>query len=981
MYKKIFFLALSLCATVIAMAQTKISGLVTDEANLPLAGVSVSVKGSDRGTATDAAGRYSLQANKGETLVFSHTGMVTKSVVVGNAAAINVQLNSAAVNLNDVVVIGYGATKKSDLTGSVATIKPDGLKNARVGTATSALQGLAAGVFVSTGSVKPGGDASVVIRGSGSLRAGNGPLYIVDGMPVEGGLQDLSPADIESIEVLKDASSAAIYGSRGSNGVILVTTRKGTRGRGRVTLNLNSGTQRMLNKQDMMNAQQYYELASKAVPGYNWTSEELRLLSRGESTDWQDAITQNGKFNNYNLGISGGNEKVTHFLGADFYDQVGTIRNSSFRKITLRYNMDAQTTDWLKTGIRFNIIESKLRNINEEDDSGYGTMFSALSSQPTAPIYLSNGDYFDGFLNTKANPVAIVDLLNKSTAKTRAVGSVYFEFEPVRNLKIRSENGGELEFFNVNSYEDGRMGQHYPDGGHAVKFNGKKRYVQTENTATYVFDLADKHIFTVMGGFAASKYDYESTTADSKNLSAILGYNNLGGAQNHGPNGSYASASTLTSYFGRINYNFDSRYLLTVTMRRDGSSRFAPGKQWGFFPSAALAWRISQEDFMQDISAVSDLKLRISAGRLGNQNIGDYAYAATIGQGGEWSDYVFGGNLATGSVQNTISNPNLTWEKANQFDIGLDFGFLKNRIAGTIDAYYKKTTDLLWLVPLPIESGFDNSLTNIGQIDNKGIEFSLSTVNISTKDFSWTTAGNFSYNENKIAELYDGKQDVNKSLFVGQPINVFYLLRSEGIWQTKDAAEASKYNAQPGDRRVADLKSDGVINGDDRQFAGVSVPKYYGSFTNTFKYKGIEFLTFFTYAGGHMINNSLNRYLNAFNTWGNMSVDYYNGYWTPARPSNRYPAPRVGSAYANGDGTDANLQKGDYLRLRNIELAYNFSADSFLRRIKSSGMRVFASVQNAFTWTRFTGFDVESGDNTNPYPNARTFMAGLSINF
>lgn len=981
MYKKLFFACIGLLCTSLLYAQTKISGLVTDEVNMPLAGVSVSVKNTKRGTATDSAGRFTLQADKGEVIEFSHTGMVSKTVVVGNDLTINIQLISAAVNLNDVVIIGYGSTKKSDLTGSVTTIKPDGLKNARVGTATSALQGLAAGVFVSTGSVKPGGDASVVIRGSGSLRAGNAPLYVVDGIPVEGGLQDLSQGDIESIEVLKDASSAAIYGSRGSNGVILVTTRKGVKGKGRVTLNVNSGTQRMLNKQKMMNAQQYYELASKAVPDYTWTSEELRLLSRGESTDWQDAITQNGSFSNYNLGISGGNEKVTHFLGADYYNQIGTIKNSSFRKVTLRYNMDAQTMDWLRTGIRFNIIESKLKNINEEGDSGYGTMFSAISSQPTAPIYTSNGDYFDGFLNTKANPVAIVDLLDKSTAKSRAVGSVYFEIEPIKNLKIRSDNGAELEFFNVNSYEDGRMGQHYPDGGHAVKFNGKKRYMQTENTATYNFELSDRHRFVVMGGFSASKYDYESTTADSKNLSPILGYDNLGGAQNHGPNYSYASASTLTSYYGRVNYNFDDRYLFTVTMRQDGSSRFAPGHRWGFFPSAALAWRISNEKFMENAGAVSELKLRLSAGKLGNQNIGDYAYAATIGQGGEWADYVFGGNLATGSVQNTIANPNLTWEKANQFDIGIDFGFFKNRIAGTLDAYYKKTTDLLWLVPLPIESGFDNSLTNIGQIDNKGIELSLTTVNISTRDFSWTTAGNISYNQNKIAELYGGKLDVNKSLFVGRPINLFYTLKSDGIWQTSEAAQAAQYNAQPGDRKVVDLNKDGVINGDDRQFAGVAVPKFYGSFTNTFKYKGFDLITFFTYAGGHMINNSLNRYLNAFNTWGNMGVDYYNGYWTPTRPSQRYPAPRVGSPYANGDGTDANLQKGDYLRLRNIELGYSFPASSFVRRIKSTGMRVYASVQNAFTWTQFTGYDVESGDNTNPYPNARTFMAGLSINF
>ncbi len=981
MYKQLTILALAFLITVSAWAQNSINGLVTDGNNLPLAGATISLKNGQPLTTTDSTGKFSVVLNRGQVIEISYTGMVSRSITIGNESVLTISLQQSAVNLDDVVVVGYGSTKKSDLTGSVATIKADELKNAKVGTATSALQGLAAGVFVTTGSVKPGGDASVVIRGSGSLRAGNSPLYVVDGIPVEGGLQDLSPGDIQSIEVLKDASSAAIYGSRGSNGVILVTTRQGSKGKARITLNANAGFQKMLNKQKLMNAQQYYQLATRAIPDYTWTSEELRYLSRGESTDWQDAITQDGKYSNYNLGISSGTETVKHFLGADFYDQKGTIKNSSFRKVTLRYNMDAQTNSWLKSGLRFNIIESNLKNINEEGDSGYGTMFSALSSQPTAPVYLDNGDYFDGFLNTKANPVAMVDLLDKVTKKSRAVGSVYFEIEPIKGLKIRSDNGGELEFFNVNSYEDGRMGQHYPDGGHATKFNGKKRYMQSENTATYQFNINRVHRFTVLGGFSASKYTYESTTADSKNLSPVLGYDNLGGAQNHGPNYSYASASTLTSFYGRLNYNFDDRYLLTVTMRQDGSSRFAPGMRWGFFPSAALAWRVTNEDFMKDQDLFSELKVRASIGRLGNQNIGDYAYAATISQGGEWSDYVFGGNLATGSVQNTISNPNLTWEKANQMDLGIDFGILQNRIAGTVDLYYKKTTDLLWLVPLPTESGFDNSLTNIGQIDNKGIEFSLTTININTKDFSWRTSGNISFNDNKIAELYNGKMDVNKSLFVGRHINTYYMLQADGIWQADEVAKAAVYNAQPGDRKVKDLNNDGVINGDDRAFSGISVPKFYGSFTNTFRYKGFELIAFFTYAGGHMINNSLNRYLNSFNTWGNMSLDYYNGYWTPTRPSNRYPAPRVGSAYSNGDGTDANLQKGDYLRLRNIELAYQFPANSFVNKISSTGMRVYASVQNAATWTRFTGFDVESSDNTNPYPNARSFVAGLTINF
>jgi len=979
--KKVYNMVLILFIGVgIANAQHVLNGFVTSATNEPVTGASVKRVGSNVTTITDGEGKFRIEANKGDVLEFSFVGMVTKRMTVGDESIINVQLVSDAINLEEVVTIGYGQVRKSDLTGSVSSVKPEDLANARVGTVTSALQGLATGVFVTTGSVKPGGDASVIIRGQGSLRAGNAPLYIVDGMPVEGGLQDLSPNDIASIEVLKDASASSIYGSRGSNGVVLVTTKKGSPGKGRLAFSANGGTQRMLNKQDLMNAQQYYELASLAVPDYRWTSEELRLLSRGESTDWQDAVTQNGNYQNYNLSARGGSEKVTHFLSTDWYDQKGTIKNSSFYRATVRYNLDAQTTDWLKSGIRFNVIESKLYNINEEADSGYGTMFSAISSQPTAPIFTESGEYFDGFLNTKANPVGIVDLLDRGTQKSRVVGAVYFEFEPIKDLVIRSENGGELEFFNVNSYEDGRMGQHYPDGGHAVKFAGKKRYLQTENTATYSME-SGAHRFQTMLGFSASKTDYENVTADSKNLSPILKYNNLGGAQNHGPNGSYAVSSTLTSFFGRLNYNFDERYLLTATFRGDGSSRFAPGKRWGFFPSLAFAWRISEESFLRDVEAISNLKLRTSAGMLGNQNIGDFAYAATIGEGGEWADYVFGGNLATGAVLHTISNPDLTWEKAQQIDLGLDFGFFNNRLAGTIDTYYKRTRDLLWLVPLPMESGFDNSLTNVGQINNRGIEIGIQSVNFNRRNFNWTTAFNFSFNENEIAELYDGKQDVNKSLFVGKSINEFFLLKADGIWQQDEAAEAARYNAFPGDRKVIDIDDNGVINGDDRHFAGLSVPKFYGSLSNTFTYKEFDFTTFFTYAGGHFINNSLNRYLLAFNPWGNMATEYYEGYWTPNRPSNRYPAPRVGSPYANGDGTDAHLQRGDFIRLRNIELGYNLRSSSFVRRVKADHVRIFASVQNVFTLTEFTGFDVESSDKTNPYPNARSFIAGISLNF
>lgn len=979
--KKILFILAALLLTTAAFAQSRVDGVVMDANSEPLTGVTVAVKGTQKAIATDATGRFSIEARQGQTLVLSYIGMITQSVAAPapGSPRIEIRMIEDHNSLDDVVVIGYGSAKKSDLTGSVASVKPEVLKNSKVGMVSAGLQGAAAGVQVTQGNMKPGADAGIVIRGAGSINAGTAPLYIVDGVPVQGGLQDLSSGDIQSIEILKDASSASIYGSRGSNGVVLITTKKGSSDRTRISFNATAGVQQLMNKQDMMNAQQYYDLIETTGQTYAWTSAELRLLSRGESTDWQDAVTQDGSFQNYNFSVSGGGKTATHYLGLDYYDQNGTIKNSSFNRLTVRYNMDANLNKWLRSGVRMNIIESKLMNINEESDSGYGTMHSAITAQPTAPIYNADGSYFDGFLNTKANPVAIVDLLDKATKKTRAVGSFYLELEPVKNLRIRSDNGGEMVFFKVDEYEDGRMGQHYAADGHARIMSNKKRYWQTENTITYDLEK-NRHKLTVMGGFSASKIEYEEVMADSKGLDPTTKYNSLGSAATHGPNGSYASASTLVSFYGRATYNYDERYLMTFTMRGDGSSRFAPGKRWGYFPSLAAAWRVTGEKFMQNATWVDNLKLRVSAGMLGNQNIGDYAYAAQIAQGGSAIDYVFGGALAPGAAYATISNPNLTWEKAKQLDLGIDFGFLGNRISGTVEAYYKRTNDLLWTVPLPFESGYRSSLTNVGVLDNKGIEFSLNTVNVNMKNFQWTSSFNFTYNRNEIVELYDGKKDVNKSLFVGRSLGEFYVIHSEGIWQLEEASEAAAFGAYPGDRKMQDYKVDNTINGDDRQFAGQSTPTWYGGFSNTFRFYGFDVTVFMNYAGGHMINNTLLRSQNSYNVWGNMSKDYYNNYWRIDRPSNKFPAPRTGSFFANGDGTDANLQDGKYLRIKNLEIGYTLPK-RWTDAIHANSVRLFFSVQNLATFTAYTGYDVEAWDNTNPYPGSRSYIGGVSINF
>lgn len=975
--KKIITLISLLLIANLAFAQNTVKGTVYDNLSEPVAGAYVIVKGSDNGTMTDSKGRYSINAKAGDVLVFSCLGMVDYSITLKNETTVNAKMMPDNYSLDDVVVIGYGTAKKSDLTGAVASIKTDELKNTKVGMASSALQGMAAGVQVTNGNLKPGADAGIIIRGVGSVNAGSGPLYVVDGVPMSG-MQDISMVDIASIEVLKDASSASIYGSRGSNGVVLITTKRGDGAKTRISLNAQGGIQTMLNKQDMMDAQQYYKFINDNIAGYTWTTDELRHISKGESTDWQDAVTQMGSFQNYNVSVASGTQKMNHYLGIDYYNQKGIIKNSSFDKITLRYNTDAKVTDWFRFGARFNTVYSKLMNINEEQDSGYGTMHSAVTAQPTAPIFTEDGDYYDGFLNTKANPVAMVNLLDKGTKKLMAVGSVYFEVEPIKNLVLKTDNTLHYTMFRVNEYEDGRMGQHYPVEGRASIMSNFTQYYQTENTITYTLDKAG-HKLTAMAGFSASKSIYETSTAQSKGLNPITKYNNLTGAAEHGPNSSYANASTMASFYARATYNYDDRYLATLTMRGDGSSRFAPGHRWGFFPSLALAWRASEESFLKG-TQVTNLKLRASIGRLGNQNIGDYAYAALVSEGGYFNDYVFGADKATGAVYSSISNPNLTWEKANQVDVGLDFGFFDNRLAGTIEGYYKHTSDLLWTVPLPYESGYTSSLTNVGSLANSGVEFTLNTININTSKFSWRTSFNISYNRNKVLSLYDGKQDVGKWIFVGHSLNEYYLLKSDGIWQLDEASEAATYGCQPGDRKIRDIKKDGVINGDDRTFCGQSTPTVYGGFANTFNIWNFDLTIFMNYAAGYKINNALLRSQNAYNRWGNMSQDYYNNYWTLERPSNVYPAPREAAPYANGDGTDANLQDGGYLRIKNIELGYTLPYKA-LQKLHVSSLRLFVSVQNLYTFTKFTGYDVEAWDTNNSYPGARAYIAGISLNF
>lgn len=982
MKRKISLLGFICLLANLLMAQTRISGTVTDVDKNPLPGVSILCKSTSQGTVTNLDGKYTIDVNKGNTLTFSQVGMQTQNIKIANQPVVNVIMHESAIELDEVIAIGYGTAKKSDLTSAIISVKPEELKNVKVGSAADALQGLAAGVLISKGSYKPGGSSNIIIRGNGSF--GNGgasttPLYIIDGVMSNAGLDVIAPSDIESIEVLKDAASTAIYGSRASNGIILVTTKKGKTGKAKITFNTNIGVQNLINKQRVLNASQFREILDAATDNtYLWDREEQRMLDNGQSTDWQDLITQSGVYQNYNLGITGGSEKTTYYLGLDWVDQDGIIKNTGYQKGNIRFNLDSKLTHWLAMGVKFNIIRSTTHSSNTDGVAGMnsldqGTMGSAIASKPTAPIFNEDGTYYDNLL-LRPNPVAAVTYFKNNFTQTRVNGSFSLEAEIIKNLKLRTENGTEYISNQSSIFQDSRMTGIYKNVNISDRNNGEQFYLQTENTLTYQLNKGI-HRLTAVGGFSASIFNWISMSAQVLNASNITQNDNLGTGTPKFINSDRVKSS-LASFFGRANYSLADKYLMTLTIRADGSSRFAKGHKWGYFPSGGLAWRINQEDFLKNVSFLDNLKLRTSYGIVGNQEISSYQSMAQVdATSSRYTDYVFGGVLANGSRTSILAQPDLTWEKSRQFDLGLDFAFFKNRLSGSIDGYYKYTYDLLYNVPLPLESGYRTALVNVGAMKNRGFELTLNSVNIDAKHFTWQTSFNYSFNKNEISKLYNGLERVG-NYFVGQSINVIYSKRFGGIWQSDEAEIARVYNAEPGDYKIIDRNRNNTIDDDDRDFVGQTTPQFFGSFFNTFKCYGFDLTIFLTYAGGHKINNPF-AYLDSYSPSANMSPEYYQNYWTPERPSNTYP--RLGSTNSQLYETDGIYQKGDYIRLKNLELGYTLPR-SIAGKMYASNIRVYASVQNLATFTKYTGFDVETA-NANPYPACRAFMGGLTVNF
>lgn len=1017
--RRVWLLGLTFVAMIVPIyiqaQNVLVTGTVTSSDNSPLPGVNVLVKGTSTGTVTDVDGKYSLDAPATGTLVFSFIGMKTLEADVNSQSVINMTMDADISQLDEVVVVGYGTQKKSDLTGSVSSVTSKDIKTVPVASLSQALQGRAAGVQVSQTSNAPGGGVSIRIRGGNSIQGGNEPLYVIDGFPVynENG-PTISPNDIESVEILKDASATAIYGSRGANGVVIITTRRGKAGKPSILFESYYGVQEVRKKLDMLNATQLAQLVNEGIANVNadnvgkpdfpkplaFTDEQIAAMGTG--TNWQDEIFRSAPVQNYQLTLSGGDDKTQYSISGNIYDQDGIVINSNYKRTSFRLNLDRKVTDRLKLSNSLTVSRAVNNSVSTDTDGGgsAGVVYSALNFSPTVPVYTGTGAYtIDNRVGgiKISNPVAMANETTNTNTISRVLGNISGEYILAKGLTLKVLFGANLINSKTNFYQPRTVYAAVSAKGSAYINSSQHTEWLNENTLNYQTTFNDRHKLNFLVGYTLQAAHVEEYRASAQNFANdILEYHNLGSGQQTNTSTSNTFDWGLRSYIGRVNYDLDGKYLVTLTARLDGSSKFGEGNKNGFFPSGSVAWRIVNESFMTDLTQVSDLKLRASYGLTGNQEIGNYQSIGSLAN----QNYNFGNAFTIGYAPNRIANPNLKWENTAQLDIGLDLGLFNDRVIITTDWYYKKTRDLLYSIPLPVTTGYLTSLQNIGKVENKGIEFSISTVNID-RALRWTTNFNISANRGKILDLGNVSGDIPAGsasghlqlansgiLRLGEPIGVFYGLVTDGIFQNQEEINASaQKSAKPGDRRYKDLTPDGVINSADRTILGYVQPDFIFGFTNNFSYKGFDLSIFFMGSQGNSVYN-INRYeLESLTGVSNQSTAVLDR-WTPTNPSNEIPrATSTGNPY---QVTSRQVEDGSYIRLRNIQLGYTFPT-AWLERIKLSSAKLYISGQNLLTITDYSGYDPEvsrfgqdnlsQGVDYGSYPTAKMYLVGLNIGF
>ena len=1008
----------------IKMADITVRGRVTDaDKGEGLPGVSVVVKGSTRGTTTDANGNYQLPVpDASSILVFSFVGYEGQEVVVGNRNTVNIKLDVNDKTLNEVVVVGYGTQKKSDLTGSVVSLNEKSFNKGAIVSPDQLLVGRVPGVQVTQANGEPGGGFSVRIRGSSSISASNNPLYVIDGFPIDNSpllssssgsnvptnnsprnpLNSLNPADIESIEILKDASATAIYGSRGANGVIIITTKKGSKGGVEVDYNVYTSLQSVSKKLDVLDRDQYIKaineisVAQGQKPVYS-DQQIADIVASGVNTNWQNEIFRNAPINNHVLTVKGTQNNTQYYASLNYYDQKGIVISSGIKKYIFRLNLTQKIGNKLKFGLNTNgsFVKDDYVAYGQGTVTNAGVINSAIDFEPTKPVFDSNGNYSESvILPNLDNSVAIANLVDNNAVTNRLLVSTFGEYEVIKGLTGKLYFGADRQNQRRDSYIPSTLHRTLGISNASIATLERNSYV-LEGTVNYNKVLGKDHTLSAVVGYTFQQFDSRTFDGQVSNFSSDLtATNNLGlGDPATAKVASNTSQNTLLSYLGRVNYNYKDKLLLTTSYRVDGSSRFGANNKYGFFPSVAVGYRLENEKFISDLGFFDQLKIRASWGQTGNQEIGNFASLGTFSGGVA----VIDNKLTATASPARLPNPNLKWEATEQTNIGLDFAFLRNRIRGSFDYFNKFTKDLLLDLPVPVSTGFGSILSNVGSVRNRGIEFLVETENLTGK-LGWKSTLNFARIRNEVVSLGG---DINEiitgqvaftSQFAlvrpGEPLYAYYGHRVTGIFQDQaqiDKTPKPASGAKLGNPIFADLNNDGIIDNNDRTVLGSPYPKLTYGFGNTFRYGNFQ-LDIFAQGqyGSSVLNNNLMLSLYPANTPINRLAEPILNRWTPTNPSNTWPSSVNPSTYGVPEGNSLIILDNSFLRLRSVQLSYSIPTAS-IKWLRSASVNLNA--QNLYTFTKYIGFDPEVSSfgqsgiviDYNAYPMSRTFSLGLNL--
>ncbi len=997
----IFTVALAMS---VSWAQKTVSGSVVDDTGQTLIGATVLVKGTTTGTVTDIDGRYSLTVPEGsDVLVFSYTGYTTREYTIGEASTVDVTLMFDAIGLEDVVVVGYSPTRRKDVTGAVASVDATALADVPLPSATVALQGRAAGVQVTKNSGTPGGGIDVRVRGSTSINASNQPLYVVDGIPIiddnvdftQQGvgnaqlsvLADLNPDEIESFEVLKDAATAAIYGSRAANGVVLITTKKGKAGRTQINFNASRGSQKPIKTIPVVDGPTYIEYITLLF-GAN-------IVGTEANSDWQDLVFRTSTIEDYNVNFTGGNENTKFFTSMGYNNDEGIMVGSRFQRYSGRLNLDQIVSDKLSIGMNMGYTFSITDQI-QNDNNIFGVLSTSILLPPVVPVRNDDGSYGSAF--GLENPVAGTIEYRNKVSRTKFLGKAFAKFNITEELSIQTSFGTDILDVREDIFEPSVL-QSSATGYAALGQFKNTRYLN-ENVISYTNSFSDHNIQAIAGvSFQEDKIN--SSFADASDFPTDDFEGLSSGAQPLTTDGGF-TGDNLRSYFGSVNYNFGSKYFLTATFRADGSSRFV-NNQWGYFPGVSASWRLSNEKFLEN-GPFDDLKIRVGWGQTGNNGIGNFSARQLYGGGANYLD-------APGTAPSQLGNPDLKWETTTAISAGIDFAFANSRVAGSVDYYVKNTDDLLLNRPIPTTSGFTSVLQNVGEVQNQGVEFTINTINVSKDDFSWSTNIVLGYNKNEVKKLVDGipfDAGFGSRVAEGQPLGSFFGRVTDGIFQNQAEidAHATQPNAAPGDFRFRDISGgvgpdgilgtaddlppDGIINDNDRTFTGKAIPDWTGGITNTLSFKGFDLSAFFQFATGFQIYNNNLAFAEGLNSVFAPTIRAWENRWQNEGDDTNIPRAVRGDPNGNRLDSDRYAEDGDYIRLKTISIGYNLPK-SLLDKANISRLRVYAAGYNLWTATGYSWFDPEVStfdiSNTAPgtdfltFPQPKSIVFGINLGF